>query len=204
MTIATLINAVVIVLCLAVLVQGWRMDRRMRAFRESQLGESVAQLDRATGQAKLVLGQLKSLLATDGLAHATAITSAENLRDELSVMVGIGNSVAERIVEAVSQANGRDSAEARAVIEAAAQVEAETQAEAEAAPKKPARKSPRRRTAARKTTAKARTTKAPSARTKAVSAGTAKVAAAPAAEKKAAAKSAARADNDQPVESEAA
>lgn len=152
MTFATSINAVLVVVCLAVLIQSWRMERRMKAFRETQLSESVVQLDRATAQARTVLGELKKLLATDGLAHASALSTAEALRDELSVMVGIGNAVAERIMEAAAGTHGEKEAvpavkpRRRATKAKTTQSAAETTKDADAKPT-------RRRTSTRKTTA---------------------------------------------------
>lgn len=102
MTFATLSNFILVPLCLAVIVQSIRMAKNVRDIRSSPLDKSVAQLDRATAQAHAVLIELKALLATDAMAQGRAMSSAEALRDELSVMVGIGNAVAERIVEAAA------------------------------------------------------------------------------------------------------
>ncbi|WP_313433913.1 DUF6468 domain-containing protein [Novosphingobium sp.] len=103
MTFATTINAVLILVCLSVLVQSARMSRRLRTLRDTQLAEGVAQMERATGQARIVLGDLKRVLSTDGQAQATAIAAAEEIRDELTLMVGIGNAVADRIMEAAAK-----------------------------------------------------------------------------------------------------
>jgi hypothetical protein len=100
---ATMINFTLIPLCSAVMVQGWRIDRRMRAFRNAPLTEGVASLERATAQARAVLGELKRVLATDGMAQARTIADAEAMRDELADMVSIGNAVADRIVAANQQ-----------------------------------------------------------------------------------------------------
>lgn len=105
MTFVTFSNLVLMLLCVAVIVQSIRLTRSFQAIRSSALNDSVAQLDRATGQAKAVLAELKTLLSTDGVAQTRAIRDGEALRDELSVMVGIGNAVAERIMEAVAAQN---------------------------------------------------------------------------------------------------
>jgi predicted flap endonuclease-1-like 5' DNA nuclease len=102
MTFVVFSNLVLMLLCVAVIVQSLRMAKSFRSFRSCALNDSVAQLDRATGQAKAVLAELRTLLANDGAAQARAIASGEALRDELSVIVGIGNSIAERIVEAAA------------------------------------------------------------------------------------------------------
>ncbi|MFC0686532.1 DUF6468 domain-containing protein [Novosphingobium clariflavum] len=100
MNTATMINFTLVPICTAVMVQGWRIDRRMKAFRNAPLTEGVASLERATAQARAVLGELKRVLATDGVAQARTIADAEAMRDELADMVGIGNAVADRIVAA--------------------------------------------------------------------------------------------------------
>jgi len=103
MTFATMINVVLILLCVSVLVQSARMGRRMKQLRDTQISESVTQIDRATSQARVVLGDLKRVLSTDGAAQASAIAAAEEIRDELTLMVGIGNAVADRIMDAAAQ-----------------------------------------------------------------------------------------------------
>jgi hypothetical protein len=66
---ATMINFTLVPICTAVMVQGWRIDRRMKRFRNAPLTEGVASLERATAQARAVLGELKRVLATDGVAE---------------------------------------------------------------------------------------------------------------------------------------
>lgn len=102
MTFVTLSNLILMPLCVAVIAQSMRMMKSIRDMRASALGDSVTQLDRATGQARAVLMELKSLLATDVVVQNRSIAHGEALRDELSVMVGIGNAVAERIMEAAA------------------------------------------------------------------------------------------------------
>jgi len=105
MTFVTFSNAIMMLLCVAVIVQTLRMGKSIRDLRSTSLSDSVVQLERATGQAKMVLGELKTLLATDVMAQSRGAASGEELRDELSVMIGIGNSVADRIMEAVAAQN---------------------------------------------------------------------------------------------------
>lgn len=105
MTFVTFSNAIMMLLCVAVIVQTLRMGKSIRELRSTPLGDSVTQLERATGQARAVLGELKTLLATDAMAQSRGAASGEELRDELSVMIGIGNSVADRIMEAVAAQN---------------------------------------------------------------------------------------------------
>lgn len=104
MIFATLTNLVLIGLCAAVLIQSARVMRSFRDVKSGDLGDTVKSLDRATSQARAVLAELKELLSTDGAANARTIAMGESLRDELSVMVGIGNAVAERIMDAATTA----------------------------------------------------------------------------------------------------
>jgi hypothetical protein len=110
-TFVTLINAIMIALCAAVIVQTMRMAKSLREIRASALNESVARLEHATDQARAVLGHMKALLATEVVAQGRAVAAGEALRDELSVMVGIGNAVAERILEAAATQKPAQAAE---------------------------------------------------------------------------------------------
>ncbi len=99
MTFATTINIVTIILCGAVLVQCARMMRSLAAFRTAELPATVAALTRATGDAGRVLSELKQALAeTD--PRLRIIGDARAVTDELSVMVGIANATADRLLEA--------------------------------------------------------------------------------------------------------
>lgn len=102
MIFATLTNLILIILCVAVLVQSARLLRSFHVIKSGDLGETVKSLDRATAQARAVLAELKDILSVDGAANARTIASGASLREELSVMVGIGNAVAERIMDAAS------------------------------------------------------------------------------------------------------
>jgi hypothetical protein len=98
-------NMVTILMCIAVLVQSVRMMRSLKAMRESALAEAAEALDRATAAANHVLGELKRTLKEDSRATAEALREGAALREELIVMVGIANSVAERLVDANGQAS---------------------------------------------------------------------------------------------------
>jgi len=101
MTFATLTNIILILLCGAVLVQSVRMMRNFETVKNGGLKDMVEALDKATAQARLVLGDLKETLRTEGAASARSIARGEEMREELTVMVGIANAVAERIVQTV-------------------------------------------------------------------------------------------------------
>lgn len=136
MTFVTFTNILLSLLCLAVVIQSARIKRSFEAIRSGDLGETVKQLDHATAQARSVLAELKQILATDGAATTRTIASGETLRDELSVMVGIGNAVAERIMDAAANASSATSEAANEnreeVVEA---VQAESAPVVEAEPK---------------------------------------------------------------------
>ncbi|MEN2786142.1 hypothetical protein ACFOKI_07025 [Sphingomonas qilianensis] len=114
MSFAIATNAVLILLCVAVLVQSVRLLRGFRIIKSGDLAETVRSLDRATAEAHVVLAELKELLAVDGAANARAIASGSTMREELSMMVGIGNAIAERIMDAAEKAGVQRDEEATA------------------------------------------------------------------------------------------
>ncbi|MHA6721085.1 DUF6468 domain-containing protein [Sphingomonas sp. RS6] len=131
MSIALLANVLTIVLCVAVLVQSLRMMRSLRAVKDGALTDVVKALDNATTQARAVLSDMKATLGTDCARHARLVENARELRDELSDMIGIADSACERIVAAVSMANGvRFAADAVAAAEAEIESGASTGADA--------------------------------------------------------------------------
>jgi len=101
MTFVTLTNILVMMLCVAVLVQSVRLMRSFRNFSDGDLKLTVPALDKATGQARAVLSELKETLRADCAASARTLAEAETLREELSMMIGIANAAAERIMETV-------------------------------------------------------------------------------------------------------
>ncbi len=104
MTFATFTNLIVSILCVAVVLQSMRMMRNVREIKSDNFSDTIKSLDQATTQARTVLADLKAVLTTDGAANVRSIAYGETLRDELSLMVGIGNAVADRIVEAAATA----------------------------------------------------------------------------------------------------
>jgi hypothetical protein len=107
MTFSTLTNFITMLFCGAVLVQSVRMIRCLRAVKGVEFGEMVAALDVSTAQAKTVLADLQETLRIDCAANARVIATATAMREELTVMAGIADAVAERIVEAVEKTNLR-------------------------------------------------------------------------------------------------
>ncbi|TFI57108.1 hypothetical protein E2493_16895 [Sphingomonas parva] len=130
MTFATLTNVVLILLCGAVLVQSVRMMRSFETLKKGGLKDVVDALDKSTAQARVVLGDLKETLRTEGAANARTVAKGEEMREELTVMVGIANAVAERIVETVEAAPKQPAKQADAK-------QAEPKAAAPQAPREP-------------------------------------------------------------------
>jgi hypothetical protein len=103
MTFTMLSNILTMMFCAAVLVQSVRMIRCLRAVKGVAFGTMVAALDTSTAQAHAVLADLRETLRTDCAANARVIASGTAMREELTVMAGIADAVAERIVEAVGK-----------------------------------------------------------------------------------------------------
>lgn len=101
-------NIITILFCLAVLIQSVRMMRSLDQVRESQLDRTVGALDTATTKARSVLSEMKLILSTEGTANARTLNEARDVREELNVMVGIANSMAERLIEAASAGSRKD------------------------------------------------------------------------------------------------
>ena len=112
MTFSVFTNFLVMMLCIAVLVQSVRMMRSLKAVKEGALKETVAALDAATREAKIVLGELKKTLQNDCAHNARTLVDGGKMLEELTMMIGIGNSVAERIVEASEKAKAAAPAKA--------------------------------------------------------------------------------------------
>ena len=95
-------NLITVLFCIAVLVQSVRMMRSLKQVREGQLDRTVGALDTATTKAQAVLSELKQTLTTEGAANARTLGDAREVREELNVMIGIANAMAERLIEAAS------------------------------------------------------------------------------------------------------
>jgi len=114
MTFTLLTNFACMILCCAVLVQSMRLMRSLRAVKDGSLGQVVQSLDKATGLARAVLSDMKVTLGRDVAANAATLDEAKAIRDELNVMIGIGDAIAERIANASSVANAAKAPEADA------------------------------------------------------------------------------------------
>ena len=107
-------NVITVLFCIAVLIQSVRMMRSLKDVRENQLDRTVGALDTATAKAQGVLSELRQTLVTDGSAHAGVLGDAREVREELNVMIGIANAMAERLMEAAASVS-RHEAEAASV-----------------------------------------------------------------------------------------
>jgi regulator of replication initiation timing len=110
MSIAMTVNILTMLLCAAVMIQSVRMMRSLRKVKDGALTDVVKALDTATVQARAVLQDMKRTLSSDCAENARLVAEARGLRDELSVMIGIADAAAERIVGAVGAANAGASA----------------------------------------------------------------------------------------------
>jgi len=110
MSLAIVANALTMIFCMAVLVQSVRMMRSLRTVKDGALTQVVEALEKATGQARAVLSDMKATLGTDCAQHARLVEQARELRDELQLMTGIADAACERIVGAVSIANAHRAA----------------------------------------------------------------------------------------------
>lgn len=99
MSFATTINLVTIILCGAVLVQCARMMRSLDAFRSADLKATATALDSATGQARQVLEQIREILKVEADPRIRSLDEARAVADELSLMIGIANASADRLLE---------------------------------------------------------------------------------------------------------
>jgi hypothetical protein len=102
MTFATVTNIATMLLCIAVLIQSVRLMRCLRAVKGGALTEVVTALDTATAQARIVLARLGDLLREDCAASARTLAEGKDMLDELTVVTGIANAIAERIVDAAT------------------------------------------------------------------------------------------------------
>lgn len=103
MSFSTVTNIMTMLFCTAVLVQSIRLMRCLKDVKGENFAEIVVALDTATSQARNVLADLRETLRVDCAANARVIASGTAMREELTVMAGIADAVAERIVEAVGK-----------------------------------------------------------------------------------------------------
>lgn len=106
MSFEILTSVATMIFCSAVLVQSVRMMRSLRAVKEGALSDVVGALDASTAQARIVLSELRQTLH-DCAGSARTLANGKEIAEELSVMIGIANATAERLVDAAASANDR-------------------------------------------------------------------------------------------------
>lgn len=105
MTFAVVTNIATMILCIAVLIQTMRLMRALDTVKGGALTDVVGALDASTGEARRVLGKLTELLRGDVAVTARTLSEGKSMIEELAVMTGIANAIAERIVEAAGATN---------------------------------------------------------------------------------------------------
>ncbi|MBC7583231.1 MAG: hypothetical protein H7316_05725 [Tardiphaga sp.] len=105
MTFATVTNVATMILCIAVLIQAVRLMRALDTVKGGALTDVVRALEISTGEARNVLNKLSDLLRGDVAVTARTLNEGKSMIEELTVMTGIANAIAERIVEAAGSSN---------------------------------------------------------------------------------------------------
>jgi ABC-type transporter Mla subunit MlaD len=105
MTFAVVTNIATMILCIAVLVQAVRLMRALDTVKGGALRDVVVALDSSTNEARRVLGKLTELLRGDVADTTRTLSEGKAMIEELTVMVGIANAIAERIVDAAGASN---------------------------------------------------------------------------------------------------
>lgn len=100
MSFATAINLATIILCGAVLVQSLRLMRLIARVQGDEVTEQVAAMDRATAEARGVLASLQGVLSHEVAEAARMLPQARAMREELTVLLGLADVAAERLVSA--------------------------------------------------------------------------------------------------------
>jgi hypothetical protein len=103
---SNMLNAVLMLLCIAVLVQTARLMRSIRAIRSIDFKGTIVALDKSSEEARQVIQEMKEALSGCVLANKLALSKSQDLRDELSFMSDLANSSADRVIEAVEQHAG--------------------------------------------------------------------------------------------------
>ena len=105
MTFATITNIATMILCIAVLIQTVRLMRMLATVKGGALTEMVKSLEVATAEARRVLSGLSALLRGDVAQTSRTLVEGKTMMEELTIMTGIANAIAERIVDAASASN---------------------------------------------------------------------------------------------------
>lgn len=115
MTTGQVTSMILIVLCSGVMFQTLRLTRLLRAMRPSEFAKVIAPIDQSTAASRAMLDELRLSLAAEAEEQAATLESSlkvrrelDALREELSIIIGVGDSVADRITAAISAATPVD------------------------------------------------------------------------------------------------
>ena len=106
MTFATMTNIATMILCIAVLIQTVRLMALLATVKGGALTDMIKALNVATHEARQVMAGLSALLQTDVAQTSRTLVEGKTMVEELTIMTGIANAIAERIVDAASSSNG--------------------------------------------------------------------------------------------------
>lgn len=105
MTFAVSTNIATMILCIAVLIQTVRLMRALDTVKSGALTDVVTALDKSTGEARRVLGKMTDLMRGEVALTSRTLGEGRAMIEELTVMTGIANAIAERIVNAAGASN---------------------------------------------------------------------------------------------------
>lgn len=111
MTTAQVTSMILIVLCSGVMFQTLRLTKLLRDMRPSEFAKIIAPIDQSTAASRAMLDELRLSLAAEAEEQAATLESSmkvrrelDALREELSIIIGVGDSVADRITAAIGAA----------------------------------------------------------------------------------------------------
>jgi hypothetical protein len=101
----TILLVMLMFLCAGVLVQTSRLMRHIKILRSTDFKQMILALDRSSEQARQVISEMKESLGGCVAANNLSLETAQDLRDELSLMAQVANSAGDRILETIGKAN---------------------------------------------------------------------------------------------------
>lgn len=101
----TLMSGLTILFCLAVLVQAFRLDRRLKAVQTAEHSRMVEALDTASDRAEEVTRKLRDLLRSEGATLQAELSKGREVADELVIMVGVADAAAERLANKMEESS---------------------------------------------------------------------------------------------------
>lgn len=101
----TILLVMLMFLCIGVLVQTSRLMRNIKILRSTDFKQMIVALDRSAAEARQVIVDMKETLGGCVAANNLSLETAQDLRDELSLMAQVANSAGDRLLDAITQAN---------------------------------------------------------------------------------------------------